>query len=266
MRKHLVWILAAVMAMSVAGYAWARTDTSTSSATIKVSPSKLSKKKFKKASLKIETWTLNTANPGTPTQPASQPAIVDKVTLGLDDDIKINTKGIPTCNSKDIAGTTTGGAKALCGKAQVGHGSATACFTGAGIGAPCTFILPVVVTAFNGKPQGGNPTLVLHARTDSGAIHTTNILDGVLKGGGKGDYKKKLVVTVPSIPATALTNFKTTVGKTFTVKKNGKKKKVNYAEARCKDKNKKLNMTYGFRYSTAGESQDKGSAFSKCKT
>src|SRR6476619_1355923 len=43
MRKHLVWILAAIMAISVAGYAWARADTSTSNATIAVTPEKLSK-------------------------------------------------------------------------------------------------------------------------------------------------------------------------------------------------------------------------------
>ncbi len=261
MRKHLVWMLAAIMAISVAGYAWARADTSTSGASISVTPEKLSKKSFKKATLKIETFTTNNANPGTPSNPATQPAVVDKVTLGLDDDIKVNTKGVPTCNKNDVAGTTTGGAKAICGKAQVGQGSATACLAG-GLGSSCT-VLPVVVTAFNGKPQGGNPTIILHSRVDSGAIHTTTVLVGVLKGGGTGDFSKTLVVTVPAIPATALTNFKTAVGKTFT--KNGKK--TNYVEARCKDKNKQLNMTYAFHYSQpAGEAQDTGSAFSKCKT
>jgi hypothetical protein len=261
MRKHLVWILAAIMAISVAGYAWARADTSTSNATIAVTPEKLSKKNFKKATLKVETTTTNNANPGTPTNPATQPGVVSKVTLGFDNDIKFNTKGVPTCNPNDVAGTTTGGAKAICGKAQVGQGSATACLAG-GQGSPCS-VLPVVVTAFNGKPQGSNATIVLHSRVDSGAVHTTTVLVGVLKGGGSGDVGKSLVVTVPAIPATALTQFKTSVGKSF--KKNGKT--INYVEARCKDQDKKLNMTWAFQYSKPpGENQDTGSAFSKCKT
>jgi hypothetical protein len=260
MRKHLVWFLAAILAISVAGYAWARADTSTSNATIGVTPEKLSKKSFKKAKLQVETSTTNNANPGTPTNPATQPAVVTKVTLGFDNDIKFNTKGVPTCNKKDIAGTTTGGAKAICGKAQIGQGSATACLAG-GQGSPCS-VLPVVVTAFNGKPQGSNPTVVLHSRVDSGAVHTATVLTGVLKGGGKGDYSKSLVVTVPELPAIALTNFRTTIGKTFTVKG----KKVNYIEARCKDKDKKLNMNYEFAYKDSSESKDTGSTFSKCKT
>jgi hypothetical protein len=260
MRKHLLWFLVLAISASAVAVAWARTDTSTSSATISVTPQKLSKKNFKKAKLKIETSTINNTNGGTPTNPSTQPAIVSKVTLGFDNDIKFNTKGVPTCNPKDVAGTTTGGAKAICGKAQIGQGSATACFSGGGLGSPCGAILPVVVTAFNGKPQGGNPTIILHSRVDSGAIHTTQVLVGVLKGGGKGDYSKNLVVTVPPIAATALTDFRTTVGKAFTVKG----KKVNYVEARCKDKNKELNMTYDFKYSTAGEDEDKGKTFSKC--
>ena len=261
MRKHLVWVLAAILAISVAGYAWARADTSTSTAKLSVTPEKLSKKDFKKATIKVETLTTNNADPGTPTMPATQPAIVDKVTLGLDNDIKLNTKGVPTCNKKDIAGTTTGGAKAICGKAQVGQGSAVACVAG-GLGLPCGGIVPVVVTAFNGKPQGSKPTIILHSRVDSGALHQATIIVGVLSKSGSGDVNQKLAFTVPPLPATALTDFKTTIGKGFKVKG----KKVNYVEARCKDKNKQLNMTYAFHYSTAGESEDTGSTSSKCKT
>jgi hypothetical protein len=261
MRKHLVWFLAAILAISVAGYAWARADTSTSTATIKVTPSKLSKTKFKKATLAVETSTINKTNGGTPTNPATQPAIVKTVKLGFDDDLKFNPKGLAQCNPNDLGtSTTTAQAKQICGKAQVGSGSATACLAG-GQGSPCS-VLPVVVTAFNGTPKGGKPTIVLHSRVDSGAVHTTTVLVGTLGPGGHGDYDRVLTVPVPALPAIALTDFQTKVSKTFKVKG----KKVNYIEARCHDQNKQLNMTYEFDYTNSSESKDTGSASSKCST
>jgi hypothetical protein len=265
MRKHLVWFLAAILAISVAGYAWARADTSTSTATMKVTPKKLSKTKFKKARIDVETSTVYNNGGGTGTAPTKQPAVVDKVTLGFDNDFKFTTKGLATCKQTDIAGTTTAAAKAKCGKAQVGQGHAVACFSGSGLGSNCAAVFNQsqnVVTAFNGQPQGGKPTLLLHVRTDAGAIHQTNIIPGVLSKVKAGDIGWKLVFTVPALPATALTDFTTSVTKSFT----SKGKKYNYIAARCKDGNKKLNMTYDFHYSTAGESEDKGSTFSKCST
>jgi hypothetical protein len=260
MRKHLVWFLAAILAISVAGIAWARADTATSTATMKATPSKLSKTKFKAAKLAVETSTINKTNGGTPTHPTTQPEIVSKVVLGFDDDLKFNTKGLPQCDPNQLAGTTTAGAKTICGKSQVGQGSATACLAG-GQGSPCS-VLPVVVTAFNGKPQGGKPTIVLHSRVDSGAVHTTTVIVGALGPGGHGDYDKQLTVPVPAIPATALTDFQTTVGKAFKVKG----KTVNYIEGRCHDGNKQLNMTYQFTYKNSSETKDSGSTSSKCKT
>ncbi len=265
MRKHLVWFLAAILAISVAGYAWARADTSTSNATLKVSPKKLSKKKFKKAKINVETSTVFSNGGGTGRSPTKQPAVVDKVTLGFDNDFKFNTKGLAQCNKSDIAGTTTAGAKQICGKSQVGQGNAVACFSGGGVGSGCAAVFSQsqnVVTAFNGQPQGGKPVLLLHTRTDAGAVHTTTIIPGVLSKVHKGDIGWNLVFTVPALPATALTDFTTAVTKSFT----HKGKKVNYIEARCKDKNKRLNMTYDFHYSTSGEPDDKGSTSAKCKT
>ncbi len=260
MRKHLVWILALAVTASAVGIAWARADTETSTATIKVKPSKLSKSKFKAAKLAVETSTFNTNNGGTGTNPSTQPGFVKQVKLGFDDDIKINPKGLGKCDPDKLANTTTAQAKQKCGKEQVGSGSATACFAG-GQGQSCTVLRPVV-TAFNGKPKGGKPTIVLHTRTEEGALQVTTVLVGTLKNSGKGDYNTVLTVPVPAIPATALTEFKTTVGGKF---KSGRKT-VNYVEARCHDHNKQMNMTWQFKYTDSNESTDKGSAKTGCKT
>ena len=130
MRKHLVWFLAAILAISVAGYAWARADTETSKASIKVSPTKLSKTKYKNAKLTVETSTLNNTGGGTPTNPTTQPGATNDVKLQFDDDLKFDYKGLGQCDPASLANTTTAGAKALCGKEQVGGGSATVCFAG----------------------------------------------------------------------------------------------------------------------------------------
>lgn len=252
MRKHLVWFLAAVMAVSVAGYAWARADTETSKASIKISPTKLSKTKFKNIKISVETSTLSNSNPGTPTNPGTQPGATKDVKLTFDDDIKFDTKGIPQCKA-NLEGTTPQQADAKCGKATVGSGSATAC-----LGNPCT-PLAASVRAYNGKPQGGNPTIVLHSYIQQLAV--TTVLTGTLKSGGKGDFNKVLDVPVPNLPA-VITDFKTTVGKTTKVGT----KKHHYISARCADKNKQLNMRSQFTYSNPGESTDKDSEFAKCST
>lgn len=253
MRKHLVWFLAIVMAVSAVGIAWAKaTNTETSKASIKVTPTKLSKTKFKKVSLAVETSTLSNTNPGTPTNPGNQPGATNDVKLTFDNDIKFDPKGIPKCTA-NLNNTTPAQADNKCGNATVGSGSATAC-----LGNPCT-PLSASVRAYNGAPQGKNPTIILHSYI--AAVNTTTVLVGTLKNGGSGDFGKVLDVPVPPLPA-VITDFKTTVGKTTNVKGT----KHYYVSARCADSNKQLNMKSKFTYTNSGESVDTDSESSKCTT
>jgi hypothetical protein len=218
-------MLAICGAMSVTGVAMA-TDTTGSNFSIldsKVTPTKLSKTKFKAAKLFVDTSTLSNANPGTPTNPGNIPVPTTDVTLQFDkSQIKLTYKGLAQCK-QSLEGTTTTTARQMCGDAQVGSGSATACLGKAG--APCTSKLSFVVTAFNGPTKNGNPTLILHSRNDSLAL--TTILTGTYN-------TKKYTLDVP-IPASVytlatITDFKTTVQKSF----KSKGKKYNYVSARCK--------------------------------
>jgi hypothetical protein len=269
MRKHLVWILAAILAISVAGYAWARADTETSKATVKVTPSKLSKTKFKNASLAVETSTLNNSDTGgTPTNPTTQPGPTNDVKLQFDDDLKFDPKGLGQCDINNLQGTTTAGAKAACGKEQVGAGSATVCFA-PGVGTGCITPpgannpnLHAVVTAFNGKPNGGKPTILLHSRVENGGFTNTTVLTGTLTKQNAGDYGYTLDVPVGPLPASSITDFQTKVGKTFKVKG----KKHYYVTARCHDSNKHIDMKSTFHYTDSGESTDTDHEFSTCKT
>jgi len=75
--------------------------------------------------------------------------------------------------------------------------------------------------------------------------------------------KNTLDVPVPALPSTTITDFKTTVEKSYKAKVHGKKKTFNYASAKCS--HKKLTLKGKFVYSD-GESTDTPSTKAKCST
>jgi hypothetical protein len=229
MRKRLTWVVAAALAVvvSAAGIASATDSTGTNYSLLKmkVTPSKLSKKKFKPVKkLFVDTSTLNNNNGGTPTNPNISPAPTTKVVLTFDKNIKFTSKGLAQCNSATIVNDNTSQARSACKKSMVGSGSATACVVGGATGVPCANTFQQTVSAFNGKPKGGKPTIVLHSW--SAALPLPVVLTGTLD-------QKKNTLTVPLPPnvysAATITDFKTTVGKKY---KKGKKK-LSYVTARC---------------------------------
>jgi len=181
-----------------------------------------------------------------PPTPAAQTA--QTTVLNFDPAFNLgNTARYPQCNPASLANTTTDQAKILCAPSQVGAGDSTVCSAAAGCG---VVSLPGVVTAFNGVPSGGNPTIILHNRIGPPANATT-ILNGVLTG-------DTLTVAVPDTAATGLhlTHFFTAVPITRTgvIKKKGKKgkkkqkpKKIFYITAKCLDKVWDFNETTFFR-------------------
>jgi hypothetical protein len=255
MRKHLIWMLALGIVVSAAGVAWATDSTGNnfSELQMKMSPSKQSKTKFGKGSLFVETSTLSNTNPGTPTQPGNVPNASTNVKLTFPKDFKFTTKGLKQCTTS-LENTTTQSAIQLCKSSKVGGGSATACIGSAGSpcsgpGNPAHFI----VTAFNGKPKGGKPTLILHSRSD--ALTLTTVLTGVLD-------PKKNTLNVPS-PASVyslatITDFKTTVGKNY----SSKGKKYTYVSAKCSSKN--WTAKGQFKY-TGGDPTDNVTASQACQ-
>jgi hypothetical protein len=243
MRKHLVWIIAAAMAVSAVGVASASDTSGTdfSQLKIKVDPSKLSKKKYKGAKLFVETSTLNNTDPGTPTDPHSTPVPTKHVKLKFDKDIKFTSKGLPQCTASKVGQATTTQAKHICGKAKVGGGSAFACVVGTAANVPCA---PnghkQTVVAFNGKPKGGNPSVLLWTNN---AVTGQTTLPAVLKA-AKSPYGKTLFVTVPPLGggAGSITEFQTTIDKTF--KQKGKT--VGYTSAQCAKKSLEIRADFTF--------------------
>lgn len=223
MRKHLVWVLGLALAISVTAIASGANNTqNTQKMAVTLKPGKGGKTTFKRNSLRSLTTTGSTATGAFAITP------VTKAQIFYDSDIKFDTKGLPVCTA-NITGTTTAAALAACASSKVGTGKAVVKIAGD----PASPDTSAVITAFNGKPIGGKPVILLHTRVD--AIASTTVLVGTLnKVGGKFGWR--LDVVVPPLPAaTATTIFDVTVDH-----KPVKVGKVNhtYVSAKCSHKNK----------------------------
>jgi hypothetical protein len=261
-RRRLVIAVGLTLALGVAGVAYAANTTS-STATINVTPSLLKATKFKAATLAVHTHSRNIADPN------KIPASAQNVDLDFDNALKFTTKGLATCKvvqtnaGGPLDNTTTAQAKNKCGTAsQVGAGSAQASNNNPAPGQP-----PVthtgVVTAFNGKKDSaGHPTIYLHTRFGADLGNVTVVLVGVLVPSPVGgDYGKRLQVhNIPQVPGVPLTDFQTTVKKDFKV--DGVTK--HYISAKCNDADHRINMRTTFDYSNAGEDTDVVNAFKAC--
>jgi len=268
MRKHLVWILAVAGAVSAVGVASAA-DTSGQNASflkIKVSPTKLSKTKFKPAKLFVDTSTINKSNPSaTPTNPGLSPVPTTHVSLKFDKDIKFTTTGLKQCSVSKVKNASTQQARHACASSKIGQGSAFACVVGGAANAPCTPAtqggvgFKQTVSAFNGKPKGGKPTIVLHSW--SAGLPVPTVLVGTINRKSNGT-----VLDVPLPPAVynlaTITDFRTTVQRKYTAKVHGKKKTFNYVTARCSDK--KMTLSGKFTYKSGEPADNVTAPAQKC--
>src|SRR5215203_4626302 len=151
-RYAVILALAAAGAVAVAGIAIAAP---TSTYDFKFTPNKVPKKKYKGGAFSSVLDTSYT-NPGN----SNPGGAVERTQIYLDKNWKINPKEAKKCSASQLSNQTMAGAMAACKKAKVGKGIATANANGA-------FIINGCVLLFNGKPQGGKPTLQVFTRVQA---------------------------------------------------------------------------------------------------
>jgi hypothetical protein len=238
MRKYLIGVsLGLVGAVAFSGIASAAVSNLTISSP--VTPSKQDKKKRGPVST---TFTSEDAHDGITVPPGgpgcAPPAVVTaackyypastRSVITFPRDFKFDPGTLPDCNLASLTGKTTSGARAACPRSIVGQGgNVNHTLTEAGfMGSPGTLL--GTVTAFNGAPSGGNPTLYLHV--DIAGSTTKPILTGVFTG-------NVLTVAIPVTPGVVIEHFDTTINKTVTAKKKNKKTgkvtKKFYLSAKC---------------------------------
>lgn len=242
MRKRLTLVIAMALGVATAlgGYASAYqsptltgADGNTQSMALNITPNKRSKTKQVPVTLQVKTATSSTTNPNGTPSPATR-AIID-----FPKGLSIFSKGYPTCETGKLVNTSTEAALEACKKAKIGGGSGTANLV---VGTK-TFPVNTTITAFNGKPEGGKPVVLLHTYSQT-PVQTTLVLIGVVKKLNKEGYGSRLDVTLPLIAGGqgAITGFGVKISKTYKYKG----KKHGYVEASCPSKKWKSRGEFDF--------------------
>ncbi len=241
MRKRSISVaLAAISAtaaltasVALAGPTVSGPDGNTQSIETVIAPGRLPKKALAPASLKVVTKTATTtAANGVP-----NPAV--DATIDFDKGASIFTKGLPTCNPALLQNVSTEIAEQKCGRAKIGTGKAHALLASGSK----VYDIEQTVTAFNGVPQGGKPTVLLHTYGTT-PIQTTLVLIGTVSNYDKQSYGPRLQVQIPLIAGGtgALTEFQVTISKRWSYKGN----KVSFISAECATKTLKTRSVFTY--------------------
>jgi hypothetical protein len=222
-------LAALVASVAVAGPVGAPVDSSdgnSQSIGSLIKPKRLYEKQFSPASLEV------TTKLSTKTAANGVPVPTTRVLVDFDKNAKLYTKGIPTCDAGKLQNKSTEIAKRECGRAEIGSGKATALLP---VGTQ-VFTVEQDVTAFNGKPKGKRPVVLLHTYGTK-PIQTTLVLTGTVSNYNKQGFGPRLDVEVPLIAngAGALIYFNVTIDKKWKFK--GQRR--SFLEAKC-PKSKKL--------------------------
>jgi len=260
-KRYVIPALASLAVLAIGAAPAAANNVSSISLTPKTAftPSKAPKTTFKNGKLFVHTNTVYTA-PGD----KAHGGFAKTVTVYFDNDFKFNTAGVPQCAGTFASSTTLKQAYAACGP-NAGATKNALIGTGTASTAPASNF-PGCVAVFNGKPSGGNPTIVLFTRVTLAPNGTANCaspgtnttgntsltLTGTLTNAGVTDFGKKL--TVPNVDTAPLPLDDFTAGI----------QRGNYVQGRCADTNKTWNYRGVFAYSGTGEAPDTVNATQAC--
>ena len=109
----------------------------------------------------------------------TRPSPLRRAVIDFDRDGRLGVAGLPRCPAERVATATPAEARAACRGAIVGSGRVKAQIALAGGVVPASSPL----TIFNGPRVGGNPSVVLHARTTVPGTQTYAITAPILQIG-----------------------------------------------------------------------------------
>ncbi len=219
-------VAAVAASVAVAGTTTGGGDSLT--ATAKIGPKKLSKTALTPATLEIKTKVSTTS-------PAAQ-AVMDFDKYGT-----YFAKGLPTCAERKLAGKSGPDAIKACKKAMIGTGSASAVASFFG---QSPIDVKATLTVFNGPPQGGKPTVFVHAYIKE-PVENAFIFSGVVSKRKKEGFGTRLEIDFPELFGGngAVSEFNVKIHKTFTYK--GKRRSL--VSAKC-PRSKKLKARIAVAY------------------
>lgn len=156
------------------------------------------------------------------------PPPLQQLVLNFDRDGRLSTAGLPVCQPVTLEEATPQEARNRCHSAIVGTGHASALISDQGVP---PFVVSSPVTFFNGPPLGGNPTVIMHARTTVPAVQNFVITIPIEKR--RGLYRYRATIDLPPIAGGhgSLIHLDAAIGKRY--RAGGKER--SYVSARCGD-------------------------------
>ena len=156
-----------------------------------------------------------------------KPVALESAVIDFDRDGRLSVGGLPVCPAERVAQASTAQARRACAGAIVGTGD-----IGASIDLPEGRVSGTApLTLFNGPPQDGNPTVILHAHTDFPATETFAIVVPIERRPGAFRYRATLVLPPIAGGNGAITHVGVRVGRRFSA--GGQRR--SYVAARCSD-------------------------------
>ncbi len=154
------------------------------------------------------------------------PPALQQLELEFDRNGRLSTAGLPICRPSQLQEATPAEARSRCRGAIVGTGHVGALIA-LGTGAPIA--ASSLMTLFNGPPQEGHPTVILHARTTVPAVQTFVITIPIEERGGL--YRYRATVDIPPIAGGlgSITHLDVKVGRRY--RSQGTER--SYVAARC---------------------------------
>jgi hypothetical protein len=156
-----------------------------------------------------------------------KPVALEQVVIDFDRDGRLSAGGLPVCPAERVAEADTAQARQACAGAIVGTGRIEAAIELPGGAAAVSSPL----TIFNGPPQAGNSTVVLHARIAGPAPQTFAIVVPIERRPGEFRYRATLALPPIAGGLGAVTHVDAKVGRRFSV--NGQRR--SYVAAHCSD-------------------------------
>ncbi len=155
-----------------------------------------------------------------------QPPALQQAVLDFDRDGRLSPAGLPTCSREQVAAAGPAEARRTCAGAIVGRGriQASVDFFGVAIAASSP------LTVFNGPPEAGHPTALLHAQMAFPVAETFAIPVPIERR--PGPFRYRATVDVPAIAGGlgAITRVQLKIGRRF-----GAGKRRSYVSAHCSD-------------------------------
>lgn len=156
-----------------------------------------------------------------------KPVALEEAVIDFDRDGRLSAGGLPVCAPAQVATATTEQARKLCPGAIVGNGRVEATVDVPNGSVPVSSPL----TIFNGPPEAGNPTVVLHAHTDFPLTETLAIRVPIERRPGAFRYRATLKFPPIAEGRGAITRVEVRIGRRFTA--GGQKR--SYVSAHCSD-------------------------------